>query len=835
MDPQTQLPQQPVSQPADYQSQTPTVPQPPQAAQQYQAVAPQPPATDTSIQPLTPAPQYDNPNGLQAESPPTPAVDSAAIVQQIASAINGGKNVLVTVSVDPSVDELASALGMTFLLGKLGKHVTAVFSGKIPPAMEFLEPETVFEDTVDSLRDFIIALDKEKADKLRYKVEEDVVKIFITPYKTVLSEKDLEYSQGDFNVDVVLALGVTKREELDKAITAHGRILHDATVVTVNADGFASGLGAIDWRDPEASSVAEMLVTLSEQLGGDQFDSQISTAFLTGLVAQTNRFSNEKTSPKVMTTAAQLMASGANQQLIATNLRHEGMISEPVRAKEDNQPHNDDGEMILDHKDTKRSKKDKSSQSDTTKDVSNVTSKDQPSTIQSKKDNVASPTIPDEKVSQTTEKIKSPVNSVELPPASAATVKPQESPAESLRSTLVKSPQVANNPPIGNVAPVAPVAPVTINELPQPPQVTNDPTINSPAPASINDLPQPSVDSQSSTNDDSLTLPPPIPQKIDASRPHKVIEPLNETERAQDAESPTIGDLKQPLVMPDPPKVEAQKPTFGGTLNATTAEAEASNASLKQPQQDSDLTTLSHDNGPVELEGQAAIDAARSAVEDAAGSTAFDPANNPVQSINAQPMTEASSPTLESDSDNIAMVSPVAQSPQEELSPVEDFMQPHVDQAPIQVPPSVGAEPQMANISSVASPSGAVQPMMPPAMPPTLDGGNLPPLPPMPGATGAGMMPPMPPMPGQTQGSITANTQPQVTPGFMENVSQSQNSWTKSGEEMTQKYAARDAERKARKDEATQKYNNAVEQNNKLQEQEALKSLKEQALINGQD
>src|SRR5690606_9359316 len=198
--------------------------------------------------------------------------------------------ILVTVRNNPSVDELSAALGLSLLLKKMKKHATAVFSGKIPPAINFLDPEKTFENTVDSLRDFIIALDKEKADKLRYKVEDDVVKIFITPYRTVLSEKDLEFSQGDFNIDVVVALGVTNREELDKAITSHGRILHDANVITINAGAKKSSLGSIDWNDPDASSTAEMLVGLSDTIGGNLLDSQVSTALLTGIVAETNRF-----------------------------------------------------------------------------------------------------------------------------------------------------------------------------------------------------------------------------------------------------------------------------------------------------------------------------------------------------------------------------------------------------------------------------------------------------------------------------------------------------------------------------------------------------------------
>lgn len=240
--------------------------------------------------------------------------------QQIVERIKQSTNILVTVSNNPSVDALSAALAFTLMLNKLDKHATAVFSGAIPPAIKFLEPAKTFEHNVDSLRDFIIALDKEKADRLRYKVENDVVKIFITPYKTTITDKDLQFSQGDFNVDLIIALGVESREELDKAITAHGRILHDATVATINAANQKSSLGSVDWQDAAASSLCEMLMSLSEALQAGLLDQQISTSLLTGIVAATERFSNQHTTPRVMTMSAQLMAAGANQQLIATNL-----------------------------------------------------------------------------------------------------------------------------------------------------------------------------------------------------------------------------------------------------------------------------------------------------------------------------------------------------------------------------------------------------------------------------------------------------------------------------------------------------------------------------------
>lgn len=61
----------------------------------------------------------------------------ADVKQQIIDKLKDSSNVLVTVNTNPSVDELSAALGITLLLNKLNKHATAVFSGDVPPAIEF--------------------------------------------------------------------------------------------------------------------------------------------------------------------------------------------------------------------------------------------------------------------------------------------------------------------------------------------------------------------------------------------------------------------------------------------------------------------------------------------------------------------------------------------------------------------------------------------------------------------------------------------------------------------------------------------------------------------------
>ena len=241
--------------------------------------------------------------------------------EQIIAKLKESESILIAVNDNPSVDELSSALALTLAINNSGKHATAVASGEMPDALTFLRPEKTFEHSVDSLRDFIIALNKEKADHLRYKLVGDHVKIFITPYRSIISEKDLEFEQGDFNIDFVLALNVESQDRLDGALAAHGRIFHDASVAILTIGENQTNLNGTHWHAENASSLSEISVQIIESLGKKNLTQPVATALLTGIVAETDRFSNAKATAEVMSLAAKLISSGADQQLVVSKIR----------------------------------------------------------------------------------------------------------------------------------------------------------------------------------------------------------------------------------------------------------------------------------------------------------------------------------------------------------------------------------------------------------------------------------------------------------------------------------------------------------------------------------
>ena len=269
-----------------------------------------------------------------------PKANSSSAIGQVVERIRTSDNVLIALSKNPSIDELTAALGLTYVLDKIGKHATAIFSGEVPNIIEFLEPEKTFETNTDSLQDFIIAINKDKADHLRYKIDGDFVKVFITPYKTTITESDMEFSHGDYNVDLVIAFNVASEEELDGALTEYGRIMHDASSINISAHE-PGKFGDLEWGDAKASSVSEMVARLANTIkvpDVELVDKTVATTLLAGIIAATNRFSNERTTAETMAISAKLMAAGADQQLISSNVPVDILTPEPEPEAVESEP-----------------------------------------------------------------------------------------------------------------------------------------------------------------------------------------------------------------------------------------------------------------------------------------------------------------------------------------------------------------------------------------------------------------------------------------------------------------------------------------------------------------
>lgn len=407
-------------------------------------------------------PPKTNPNDNQ---PVAGAKDFSKIAAQVAEKINSAENILVALSQDPSIDEISAALATTLLLDGMGKHVTAIYSGTTPNILAFLKPEETFEKDTNSLQDFIIALNKNKADHLRYNVEGDYVKVYITPYRTDLSEKDLEFSRGDFNVNLVIAFDVQSGTDLDGALTEYGRIMHDATAINISTE-HAGRFAELEWYEPSASSVCELISILAEQLKVETLSPEVATALLTGIVAATDRFSNQHTSPSVMTIAAKLMAAGADQQLISAKILDQAKTTPetnttPIETKD--QP--SEGEIEIEHApvDTKSAEL----QSQAPNPIAESTPEPTPEPVTTTEPNpdpvpIVEPTPEPAPIAESAANLAPIPNPETMPPLSPTSLQPGQNPAATIA------------PEINNIQDTGTIPNLVFDPAPTPPNLPTD-------------------------------------------------------------------------------------------------------------------------------------------------------------------------------------------------------------------------------------------------------------------------------------------------------------------------------------------------------------------------
>lgn len=237
--------------------------------------------------------------------------------QQASELIRQANTILLVTAREPNNDQLASLVAMQAILAKLGKNVHAIVTDDLPKISAALDTSKINRN-LEGIRDFVISLDMSRVevDKLKYTIENGKLNIIATPHQGNFTAADASYSYGAYQLDLVIAIGVPSLSKIDRLHEANPTIFDGIHLINMDYHRINDSYGSVNLIDQSSSSVAEILVSVTESLGQGLIDAHIATAMLAGIMASTNRFSAPNTTPKAMTVAAQLMAAGAKQQEI---------------------------------------------------------------------------------------------------------------------------------------------------------------------------------------------------------------------------------------------------------------------------------------------------------------------------------------------------------------------------------------------------------------------------------------------------------------------------------------------------------------------------------------
>jgi phosphoesterase RecJ-like protein len=249
--------------------------------------------------------------------------------EQILDQINKSETILICVGKNPDGDALGSALGFYLFLKKMGKKADIVSPTAILSKYSFLPSSDIITHKLEGVRDYILSLDidKEKLHQLRYEVQSNKLKIFITAKNGDLEQKDIIIESSRFKYDLVVVLGTADLENLGNIYDENSDLFYEAPVINIDHNPSNEYFGKINLVEVTASSTSEIIFNLITDIKEELIDEQIATNLLEGIIFETNSFQNKNTTPKAFLSAASLITKGANKQEIIRYLYKTKSIS----------------------------------------------------------------------------------------------------------------------------------------------------------------------------------------------------------------------------------------------------------------------------------------------------------------------------------------------------------------------------------------------------------------------------------------------------------------------------------------------------------------------------
>lgn len=255
--------------------------------------------------------------------------------QQTVELIKQANHILLVTGQNPNNDQLSAMVALELILKRTGKQVSAIVTSDLPKVAKILDTHTISRD-LTGIRDFVVRLDTAnvEVDKLRYEVNDNNIEIIVSPFSGNFTAQDASFDYGAYKFDLVIVLGVSQIARIDSILEQNPTIFDGIHLVNIDNHRSNEQYGSVNFVDSGASSVCEMLVGIIESVAQGMIDYHVATALLAGIMGATQGFTNQNTSAKSLTIAAQMMSGGAKQQDIVNTL-FSSQAHTPQRSSED--------------------------------------------------------------------------------------------------------------------------------------------------------------------------------------------------------------------------------------------------------------------------------------------------------------------------------------------------------------------------------------------------------------------------------------------------------------------------------------------------------------------
>lgn len=248
--------------------------------------------------------------------------------EQILTILQGKSNILLALVKNPSLDAIASALGLALALEKMKKKVKIVSAGfNLLPEHSFLPKSQEIHADLATLRKFIISLDISQApvEDVAYAISDNKLNIYVTPKSGFYEQGDVNTSAGEFTFDLIITLEVPDLPSLGGVYENNTEFFYHTPIVNIDHQPANEHYGQINLVQLTATSISEIIFELIKDW--DILDEYIATNLLTGIISKTKSFKSNTVTPRSLAIASHLIASGARREEIVRNLYQSKSVS----------------------------------------------------------------------------------------------------------------------------------------------------------------------------------------------------------------------------------------------------------------------------------------------------------------------------------------------------------------------------------------------------------------------------------------------------------------------------------------------------------------------------
>ncbi|HEY5600921.1 MAG TPA: hypothetical protein VIK81_02420 [Patescibacteria group bacterium] len=224
---------------------------------------------------------------------------------RIKQIVDQSKNILVALPSNPNTDLTASALALYLSLGK-NKSITVA-----SPTLPVVEHSTLVgvDQIIQELgpRKFIITLSDVlgSVDKVTHYLEDDKLNVVVHPLPNSkgFSADQVQFSQTEPDFDLILTIGVSNLNQLEKLYTQEQSLYSNKTIISILAGNQDQDFATVSLANPNAGSNSEITALFLKELGLP-FDEDIAANLYQGLEFATSHFNIERTTTETFEAAA---------------------------------------------------------------------------------------------------------------------------------------------------------------------------------------------------------------------------------------------------------------------------------------------------------------------------------------------------------------------------------------------------------------------------------------------------------------------------------------------------------------------------------------------------